>query len=394
MENTVSANKGMRNENHKIVEDLNDTAWYLYYHEYEENEKPAPFSIVSRLLLYISNLENITLYEKRVEGDFKGRGRLENGPSGSVLVINLERDTPPHKDLQLRITGITGISDDSLLLGQYIDFELGDSIISRTFVLENARHAKVWQPAEKSKDQRDGEIRSVTIQGKTENFAITRKELTYDSNWKDAIHPTIAKYLAHKWMNFTKTRSGVQSVSSLAAFLEKQDQKTVRDYKFNSIIEYDFFVIGCVPKGGINSVNRSFFKQPVSESRESNAEERFETVDSLKKLGIRRMYFSPRIPKSISPSDHFSAEQKAMRQSRFVMLISNGKLSPFALVAMGWAMQMEKDIFVFPTQHSVLPDVLSNGRKDLLVVSGPTPIERIPSLLGRCKQRLYPPDVL
>lgn len=378
--------------------DLINTKWYFYYHEYAID---TPFTNVSRLLLHYDNSNHITLYDNTPKDDFTGKATIEkSGINSFILIINLERKIHPKKNLQIRVVLTKGVRDNSIYMGQYIDVETRDSIVSGTFIIENTIGHSTNLKEESYKSSKINLGRQISI-GKID-YLIVNKNLDFKSNWEYYIPKPIAQFLAHKWMNFTKTRTDISDLKELKKFAEKQNKKLFRDTKFNNIIEYDAYLITPVEsliKEELNNIyskiNSTFFKHSIKnihtlpETEKYHA--RFDATDFLKSsLGINRIYYPTRqynfdfidLPSGDqSPDNIIEYELPEMRKSKCVIFIMPDKLCTSALVKLGCAIQMEKKIFIFPLKKNVLPKMLTMNYKDMIMVSSVTKIERIPQLI-------------
>lgn len=391
-------------------DDFLDTTWFLYYHEYLDKPK-TPYTVISRLVLHIKDKENIKLFERKENEDFVGNANfIHNDTNSSILIINLEREsTSFKKKLELRIIKSGGISDNSVYLGQYMDTETGDKIVSGTFVLENVKGHDLGENSSNSYLEKSKYtiIRKVPLQmGKP--LEVIQTDLVYYSDWERYIPKAIAKYLSHKWKNHSKTKPVATTLAELGDWLrEQRELKPFEEYKFNTNIEYDLFVV--TPVGNIKDIsekqyykqiNNYFFEIPnpaVSQRAEAELPDPiYDSKKIFKKIGINKIYYSPRILKLQNPS--FSGDEethtiidndlKAMRKSRFVIFIMPEQLFSSALIKIGWAMQQEKPIIVFPLKQNVLPKLLTKPYEKKIWVSDPMKIKDIPEKLITDYQRV------
>lgn len=384
-----------------IDKDLYNTTWFFYYHEYGTI---TPYSTISRLVLHISDTGIVKLFERNKQDDFLSKtAYTTTGTNSSILIINLERELKTSKKkLELRIILSSGIADDSVFLGQYMDFETGDVIISGTIILQNVKGYKEIEQNENpySLNSKNTIFRDAEI-NKSISYKVVQTDLVFYSDWEKYIPHEIAAYLSHKWKNFTKTKPNVATLKNLSSFLEKQGEKPYREFKFNTQIDYDIFVI--TPVGSLNNIengkvnyteiNNVFFKTPnpkiFDEDDENFNIELYGATDFLKKIGVQKIYFPPRVFKVKNPDltgeeePHTILENDfaAMRSSRNVILIMPEKVCSSALIKVGWAMQMEKTVYVFPTKSNVLPKLLTKDYKNQIKVSKTIQVKKIPEYL-------------
>jgi len=385
------------NINTRPTDQFANSKWFFYYHEYIDDPK-TPYTIISRLVLEIVDNKHIKLYERREKEDFTGS--VTFGENDNILIIQLTREiTGRDKRLELRIIIPNGtVADDSLFLGQYMDFETGEKIVSGTFVLENIKSHSLAEPNEADKKVSKYKMERPILFADNTTAKTIQVELVYYSDWKYYIPKTIANYLSHKWKNHTKTKPiNNATLQGLGNFIEEQDEKPFRDYKFNTCIEYDFFIIApgnnvveIAEKDYYKEINKYFFKEEVPSIDSSNLADPhhkiYESSDAFKKIGINRLYYPPRVFLTENPT--FSGEQeleailekefKAMRESRFVLFIAPHAVCDWALVKLGWAMQQEKPTYIFPQKENVLPKLIERGHTDEIIsATKPLPINGI-----------------
>jgi hypothetical protein len=383
----------------EIEESLRNTTWYLYYHEYETT---TPYSVISRLVLHIADVNHITLFDRGKEDDFEGTGVVSIGTTSAILVIHLKRKSIPPKELELRTVLSKPSSEHSILLGQYMDFETADEIVSGTFILENTKgHREISDPHSAFRSRSGNFIERDVEVPNGEKAKVVEVDLVYSSGWEEFIPRQTAMYLMHKWKNFTKTRPGVTNLKQLGLFLKKQEDKKYREFKFNTEIEFDLFIVTPIgrpqsPGEGTvyGDISKWFFKYPDPGKFEQNTPDReaaiYQASDVLKEMGLGKIYYPRRkalLQKSglygnLDPHMMLEENIAAMRKSRFVMLILQEQSCGSALIEIGWAIQMEKPVFIVPLKKNILPKLLSKTYQDkIIVIEGSRKIKNIPELL-------------
>ncbi len=407
----IEAGKQVESTNEEAIAplmgDFNNTVWYLYYHEYLDKPK-TPYTLISRLILEIKDNKNITLYEKRENEDFIGEASLLNDTNSSILIIQLQRQsTSFKKKLELRIIQSGGITSNSVYMGQYMDTETGDKIVSGTFILENVLGHSLDERAHNPYllESKHNAVRRISITP-DKVLKTIQTSLIYNSGWERYIPKDIAKYLSHKWKNHSKSKPIATTLVELGNWLrEQKEHKPYDEYKFNTAIEYDLFIV--TPVGNINEIatmeyyqqiNKYFFKNQNPSATEDKDKRNpiYDSSDDLKANGINKIYYSPRV--KLHSNSKVTAEEphiiidndmKAMRKSRFVIFIVPELVHTSALIKIGWAMQQEKPIFIFPLKKNVLPLLLQQPYDKKIFVCDPVSIKEIPSkLLAKYKKDL------
>lgn len=387
----------------KAAHGFANTTWFLYYHEYSKNFTTR-CSVITRLVLHIESLEKIKLYESREHSDFVSNTShavdfVKSDTNCIILNICLDKESTSFtKGLQLRIIQSESIADNSIFFGQYMDTELGDKIVSGTFILENVKGHILNENMEiPGYVQSPHEvIRQVKLPSK-EMLKVVQTDLVFNSGWERYIPKEIADYLSHKWKNHTKTKSDQSTLKELGTWLKGQRARDNEEYKFNVCIEYDLFIV--TPVGNLNAlfqskyyedINKFFFKK--SNPSLSEIEEKgtvnplFDSCDVLKEIGINRIYYTPRVLKLKKPSHRIKLETRtviqndldAMRKSRNVILIMPELVQTSAFVKIGWAMQQEKPVIIFPLKQKILPTLLSKSYEKSIWVSDRIDIGKIP----------------
>ncbi len=389
-------------------DDFSNTAWYLYYHEYIDDPK-TPYTVITRLVLLIKDLKHIKLYERDENDDFVGYAELNSDTTSSTLIVHLKREsTSFKKELELRIILSGGISYKSIFLGQYMDFESGDKIVSGTFIIENVSGHSLNEKAANPYYKKSNYSLLRDDLKSAKGLKVIQIDLVYYSGWERYIPKPIAKYLSHKWKNHSKTKPVASTLKKLSDWLRDQkEQKPYEEYKFNTTIEYDFFIV--TPVGNIKEItekqyykdiNNFFFETPSPIATEIKIQNSinpiFDSKNSLKNIGINKIYYSPRVLIVQKPS--FSGDEeshtiidndlKAMKQSRFVIFILPDKIHTSALIKIGWAMHQEKPIFVFPLKADILPKLLSKPYPNKIWLFDPMTIKVIPEKLIERKKDL------
>jgi hypothetical protein len=387
----------------EVQSKFSKTKWFFYHHDYESD---TPLTEITRLLLVFDDLtkpgNNTILYGRRSTEDFEGIAELIPEVNHTNFIINLKRTKATPKNLQIRFVVTDGIEEDSIYLGQYIDFEKGETIITGTFILENVLghfHRRDQTVEQSNKQPLDRQIMP-------DGLLVVKRELAYYSGWEHYFPNEIAAYLENKWMNFTKVKTNIGSLNELVFFRKKQEKKLFLNTKFNTFIRYDIFIITPVNSLSktesnhlIREIGNVFFEYPeiCGESQEELNKQCFEAKRSLtEELGVKKLFYSPRQYKIENPRIHEEEDANeilkndlyAMRSSRFVILVMPKRICTSALIKVGWAIQMEKPIFVFQTRKGSLPDMLCNDYKKIIkVVSKPKSIRQIPDYLKvNCKE--------
>lgn len=378
------------------VNKFSNTIWYFYYHEYENSPKTR-LTIISRLVLEIVSPNQLYLYEKSETSDFAGSIDLKSSTQ-SIIVINLETryTNIEFKKLQLRILPLVGVSDNSIILGQYIDGETGNKIVSGTFVMENAKGHAVSVPTEWNQPEDEfTRIRNVKTH-KGETLKVVRLDLVYHSGWERFIPESIAMFLSHKGKNHTKINPKISDYESLKDFLKDQRGKPE---KYNNKIEYDMLIV--TPIGNINEIsgrpyyqeiNQFFFKylEPVvgSENDKEDQSQIFCASDILKKGKINRIYYTPRvalvsgqIDGDVDSETIINNEIIAMKSSRVIVFIlpKLDIVNTSFFIKVGWAMKIDRPIIIFPLEKDLLPRLIDKhhiGKS--FWISSPINIAQIP----------------
>jgi hypothetical protein len=394
----------------KPINDLFGTTWYLYYHEYEVAPSTRQ-TVISRLVLRINSESDICLFEKWPNHDFKGGIDLERS-GHSNIIMNFESIHPsrPSKKLQIRLIIEEGISQDSIFFGQYIDFESTNVIVSGTIVIENVLGCRLPKTTESKENQllvsnsRYFKKRKIDFSD-DEAYDVVMVKLAYYCGWEKYIPKYIAYYLTDKWMNHHKTKSisPGSNLEKLGYWLKGQQKKEI---KFNSIIEYDCFLITPIGDLGeigdkeyFKEINQYLFKSPwLDYTREQNKllpNEVYEAVDNLQESNLKRIYYTPRVKKIADPLFSGEGDSQAiildeiekMKRSRFVILILPIPFENYAhhstmFMKIGWAMEQEKHIIIFPLAEDVLPKLLLHQTQVLNIhISHPVSIKQIPDKL-------------
>lgn len=383
-------------ENTSLLDALSDTTWYLYYHEYDNYPKTR-LTIISRLILEIVNPGQVFLYEKKHALDFIGSIDLSSS-TNSIIVINLETKNSKLaiKKLQLRVIIQEGVLDNSIFLGQYMDFETGNKIVSGTIVLENVKGHLLDDSASDDYNDEYTIVREIKLRTGIALKAI-RIDLVYYTGWERYIPLYIAHFLSDKWKNHTKIKPIVSDYESLGNFFK--DQKGKHD-KYNSKIDFDIFLV--TPIGIINEIdtkpyykeiNEYFFKYPsppdYDEKDKKSLLPIYEACDFLKKAKINKIFYTPRVVKLQDPSFVSDGDSEtiiendisAMKSSRIVVFILPKLeiMNTSFFIKIGWAMQLDKSIIIFPLAANLLPRLIAKphiGKN--LWVSEPIEIKDIP----------------
>ncbi len=370
--------------------DIFDTLWYFYYHEYNPSSL-CLCSTISRFVLYIDSEGQGKMFGSNDVNDFEIVEPVVY--SKNVISLDLKNNYIDKKDLHLRVYVPSRITSKSVFLGQYIDYEVGDFIVSGTFILENAHGKTIESPIEVSKlRSKNQEIREVSVplslkHGNRTLYSL-QIELSHKTDWKKFIPTPIAKYLQDKWKNFTKSAKGIYDFNSLETFFKKQKDKSFAQKKYSTIINYDLFII--MPGGSMEEgekqrlrkeISNTFFKIPDVEHEIEKTMPEDETIyeanDTLKRMGIQKIYFSPRVFNCHYKDNHWESEPKKilendlqkLRESRMALLIMPDSLSSSALVKVGAAIELGRLTFIFPLKLNVLPKVLTENFHHLLIVN-------------------------
>jgi hypothetical protein len=378
------------------------TDWYFYYHEYGTKR---PYTTISRLVLSVSQIGIITLYERPGHFNFEHRNIVITRGQNNIVTINFKSNSK--KRLSLRVILSPGIADGTTLLGQYMDFESGDLIISGTCVLQRIppgpsvlfnNSANPYLKVKKGEQLpvEDSNTRKRDVETQPGIFrTVVEIDLAYFTGWERYIPLEIAQYLTHKWKNFTKTKPGIKTLSDLSNFLEHQADKP-NDSKYNAVINYDVYLVS--PVGSLSviesdkhyeEVNKTFFRHESIAAQDPDFDFKLsESVEELKKLRLEKIYFRQREFRAKHPDDFRGLENaatllknsyEAMRSSRIVILIMPEKVCTSALVEAGWAIQMEKPLFIFQCQNGVLPRIISLGNNNNIIVADiPIAVSQIP----------------
>lgn len=382
------------------VNNFADTTWYFYYHEYENSPKTR-LTIISRLVLEIVSPNQVFLYEKSGISDFVGSIDLKSSTQ-SIVFINLESryTNIEFKKLQLRILPMVGVSDRSVFLGQYIDGETGNKIVSGTFVMENIKDHAVSVPIEWNQPEDEfTRIREVKTH-KGETVKVVRVDLVYHSGWERFIPESIAIFLAHKGKNHTKINPKISDHESLNDFLKDQRGKPE---KYNTKIEYDILIV--TPIGNINEIsersyyeeiNQAFFKysEPLVSSKNGKEEQSqiFYASDLLRKSKINRIYYTPRVALATGQIDGdvdsetiINNEISAMKSSRAIVFIlpKLDIVNTSFFIKIGWAMNIDRPIIIFPLEKDLLPRLIDKhhiGKS--FWISSPISIAQIPGRIA------------
>ena len=395
----TSTSDGSKENSPSIEEDISGTTWYFYYHEYDDGN--SPYSIISRLILQIDSKTTFRLFDKEKKGDFvPAKDAVIIDGTSSIMIINLEREHKTIiKRLELRIIISGAITENSIFLGQYMDFETGDRLVSGTFVIQNitSLNEEVLTQTQIASKINEGFLRQVDVNQKKYNVA--QVKLTYNTQWQKYIPIEIAKYLCNKWKNFTKTNSTVSNIEKLASFQSIQNNKPFSNPKFNAIIEFDAMLV--TPgfddfekdSAYYHDINNAFFEDPdFILTEEKEALKIYEANDFFKKINVHRIFFPQRdfkIRNPIIKKFRGNEEPKVMlehylsvmQSSRAVFLILPEKICSSTIIMVGWAIQMEKLVFVFPTKEDVLPRLISKDYKTRITVSGAIEIGEIPKYI-------------
>lgn len=406
----VPVTSELNEEKSNLINDLLGTTWYLYYHEYDLSPD-THHTIITRLILKINSETDIQIFEKLEIHDFRGEIDVKRSIGQSIIIINLDSAHPKSstKKLQIRIIIEEGISSNSIFLGQYIDFESSNIIVSGTIVIENVLGHRLSESIE-SKDiekytphSRYFKKRSI-IMNMEEIYDVVRVKLVYNSGWEQYIPREIAEYLTAKGKNHNKTKSlsPNSSLEKLGTWIKEQRKKKG---KFNAIIDYDCFLV--TPIGNIKAIgdqdyfkeiNEHLFKTPWPvynrESGKPFPDEVYQSADILKEIKLFKIFYTPRVRRIFDPS--FSGEGDSqsiisddiekMKRSRFVVLILPKPEETHihhtsAFIKIGWAMEQEKPIIIFPLAPGLLPRLLMQSHIRNIHISEPVCIKEIPEKL-------------
>ena len=431
-----------KKEKAKLYKDLNGTTWYLYYHEYiDPADKKTRYSVISRLVLEIGNIEesnSIKLYDcEEFEHPFEGNIIFNSNDDRKTLIINLRREGRAPKNLELRII-ITGkISDKDMFLGQYIDFESGDKIVNGTLVLENVQGHKANLNFDNSFyenkfifDKVDPEVNVTYPLPNRNNISVARAELAYNTGWEKVIPQKIATYLLEKWKNFTKTSKNINSYKDFDNFFRiqvgKEHNNWPRKRIYDTYIEYDMCIIAShaseispkVKSDIFSSVNGSFFNKDITKVNAINnlQLELLEGSKSLRQLNIHKIYYNDRMLyvdtenslKMLSRLSEFNKiymsdilgrkdpiyfkeyEKKAIQNCRIVIFILSGNKINLAdlFYKIGHALELKKTIFIFPSKE-IANEIFTIDSPDKynIHVFKNVPIKDIPNVLSDPKNR-------
>jgi hypothetical protein len=378
---------------------------------------------ITRLLLEFKDLNqqgvDTVIYDnvnKSTDDIFEGKMQLVSGIN-SYVIIDLKHKINRNKDLQIRfrLDPMHDINDNTIIFGQYIDFEF-ENIVSGTLILENIKGHFGSNSHIKDIEKLNFNSSKDYILPNTDELILTSRELVYDSNWDKYIPEEIAYFFENKWMNFNKTKTDIYSLNELQKFRNKQKNKDYKKYKFDSIINFDLFII--IPEKSIpdpvlkdelyKEICNTFFS--VAESTETNElkkiEECFKATEYLANHGIKKIYYPKRDYRFNNSEEEEKDEEEGdvpslpsrileeleiMKQSRYVILIMPAVLCSSALVKVGCSLQMEKPIFVFPGKDIDLPTIIKATWKGIINV--PTEyleISKIPKHLIKNYPKLFP----
>ncbi len=404
-------------KSNNLPKDILNTVWFMYHYRYPRRGQPEPpLTYLTRLVLYIDLDGNIKIFEPDPKSDWTGTGTCRR--IGDLIIADLKTGISDKKDLQIRF-GYHKVSGSTLLLGQYIDVEDNHNLITGSFVLQNCPE-KATENLPKGKPDDDRKV-TITRSEPEEEFWVVTRGLIHNSGWAEFFPKPIARFLSAKWKNYTKVDFNIYSLTALQAFLDKQQKKPIKESKYNEVIEFDAMILSPTPsdeqgkerfKELYDEICRAFFLNPDLKSRggkdrepvaltpensnetrtveQPNAldEELYMASEFLQKeaIGLSRIYYAPRIQHYLyedwgmyTSQVIIENELPAMRKSRCVILILNEEMSTSALVKVGWAMAMEKVVFVVPTAPNVLPKVLAHPFPKMLVVANkPVKVSDIP----------------
>lgn len=401
-EEAVSSNskvtKGIQN-----IEYYN-TEWYFYYNEYYPD---SPYTKISRLYLVISRSGLITLFDRKGKVKFNYETLITAKSGGDNLISIIEFEYSLKRKLTLRIILPKILEPDTVLIGQYMDFEKQRGIISGTFVLQKISDALTKKESKPKtnpyvKPLKEGEtqpeyLKTASIDTGTSKFReVVQVDLAYFTGWEQYIPIEIAQYLMHKWKNFTESTPKINSLSKLSDFLTPQ-ATGYNKAKYNAIINYDIYLISPVASLGeegsahFEKINSAFFSHSALDKYDNNFDFKlYESSDVLKKLNLNKTYFHQRVIKAQNPENEnltnagtwLKTGYAAMKSSRFVILVMPRKLSCSALVEVGWAIDMEKPIFIFESENNSLPNMISQGDNfNIYVADKPIEVEKIPDYI-------------
>ena len=350
---------------------LNNTIWYIYFHE-PNHEKC--YSLVTRNLLHIVSAKEVCYYTHDQLVYSTGKMESYHHANDCQLFIYFHDDVTRKRIFELNILIQQKVVNDTILLGQITRFTEQNYINTGTIVMQRCLKENAVIP--------DVKGNQITISDSI--FTCLQVPLVHYVNWEQVIPEEIACFLQHRKYNVLKTISSIKTAADLHDFNLKHDKPVSHKERFNSIINYDLFLIS--PHNSIDAmlarqinteIDKVFFKHSTqdlhNEYLKGNVSARelefkkHEANEMLNAIGISKIFYPSRnyaVENGIG-SDFYrdfdeliETELKAMKHSRAVLCIfPDGMIKSIAFSKIGWAINLQRTVFVFSPSPQALPEI-------------------------------------
>lgn len=206
-ERTNSSRRYVHPLNNLLDGYFKNTDWWLYFYGYEKGKRSSkrPYSLV-RLIFQIQERdpEDISKYQLYIQNTEKHKEHIDYVgsidlaySSESILVCNL-RNIRGNKQLHMKFN--VDKTGNELYLGQYMNFEEGDEIISGSVLLHKIPEA----------DRETAKPISIHFN---------------DHKIREVVPSAIIRYFSNRGLSYRKTKAGVYSLAELQKWKDEYDQK-------------------------------------------------------------------------------------------------------------------------------------------------------------------------
>lgn len=319
--------KNIKSANLKFNKLVN-TQWELFIYNYKIRATDTPGIV--RLILRINKKKknnNINVVLENVEGENSFTGEIINNEyNNNILFLSLNTE-----DKSKNLTIIFNVSasfepKNNIFLGQYIDNEEANEIISGTVLLK-----RIDDPGSDILPKR---------------FKLGTKDI-------DDIDETIIEFLKYKILNFTKTPTAKYNLADLKAWID--DERKNEFYK--NLISYFDANLG-------DDKYDIFISAPVTSLSKTRSNEFLNEMENMidylsENCGLNNIYYYPLIKQESNPKINLLAHEiDKIRKSKIFTFIYPQKVASSALIELGMVLGLNKPVYIFYKAKDDLPIII------------------------------------